>query len=191
MIYIACSSSKGKGKGIRARAQIPPSPSPFNACHAGYDIYVINWGLRYISCWFRQWAKRGKSCVLIGYPFRICSFGLARKSYSYPRNVFFDSRLGERRNRYARRKVDVFFRDHRVVFDRFVSILQGPVRPRKMVEFNPGLSQISSAVFSCYSKLHNTVEPLQQDTVMITQNVTLSNAWECKILKRNKILILD
>ena len=57
----------------------------------------------------------------------------------------FYSRLGEQRNRYARRKVDVIFRDHRVVFDCFVSILQGPV-PRKMVEFNPGLSQISSAV---------------------------------------------
>ena len=51
--------------------------------------------------------------------------------------------------------MDVFFRDHRVVFDCFVSILQGPV-PRKMVEFNPGLSQISSAVFSCNSRLHNT-----------------------------------
>ena len=39
----------------------------------------------------------------------------------------FYSRLGERRNRYAMRKVDVFFRDHRVVFDCFVSILQGLV----------------------------------------------------------------
>ena len=121
----------------------------------------------------RQRAKGGKSCVLIAYPFRISSFGPARKSYSYPHYVsLFYSRLGERRNSYARRKVDVFFRDHRVVFDCFVSILQGPV-PRKMVEFNPGLSQISSAVFLCNSRLHNTVEPLQRDTVMITQNVTL------------------
>ena len=39
----------------------------------------------------------------------------------------FYSRLGERRNRYAMRKVDVFFRDHRVVFDCFVSMLQGLV----------------------------------------------------------------
>jgi len=57
--------------------------------------------------------------------------------------------------------------------------LQGPV-PRKMVKFNPGLSQISSTVFSslrtCNSRLQITVEPLLRDVVMITQNVTLSNA---------------
>ena len=39
--------------------------------------------------------------------------------------------------------------------------------------------------------LQNTVEPLLRDTVMITQNVTLSNAYECKIPKRDETLILD
>ena len=56
--------------------------------------------------------------------------------------------------------------------------LQGPVL-QKTVKFNPGLSQISSTVFSSKNmqlRLQNTVEPLIPDTVMITQNVTLSNA---------------
>ena len=52
--------------------------------------------------------------------------------------------------------------------------------PQKMVKFNPGLSQISSMVFSS-KKMQlnvteiNTVEPLIRDTVVITQSVTLSN----------------
>ena len=45
----------------------------------------------------------------------------------------------------------------------------------KEVKFNPGLSQISSTVYSsigtCNSKLQNTVEPLLRDAVMITQIV--------------------
>ena len=41
------------------------------------------------------------------------------------------------------------------------------------------------------SRLQNTVEPLLRDIVMITQNVTISNAQECKIQKRNNIWILD
>ena len=55
---------------------------------------------------------------------------------------------------------------------------QSPV-PQKTDKFNPGLSQISSTVFSSKNmqlRLQNTVEPLIRDTVMITQNVTLSNA---------------
>ena len=55
-----------------------------------------------------------------------------------------------------------------------------------MVKFNPGLSQILSN-----SSFQNTVKPLLQDTVMIAQNVTPSNAKEGKIQKWNKILILD
>ena len=45
----------------------------------------------------------------------------------------------------------------------------GPV-PRKMVKFNPGLSEILSTVFllrECNSSLQNTVELLLCDTVMI------------------------
>ena len=59
----------------------------------------------------------------------------------------------------------------------FKQSVLGPV-PQKMVKFNPGLSQISSTVFSSKnnSRVQNTVEPLLRDTVMITQNVTLSNA---------------
>ena len=41
------------------------------------------------------------------------------------------------------------------------------------------------------SSLQNTVVPLLREKVMITQNVTLSNAQEGKIQKRNKFLILD
>ena len=37
----------------------------------------------------------------------------------------------------------------------------------------------------------NTVEPLIRETVMIKQNVTLSNTQEGKIQKRNEFLILD
>ena len=53
---------------------------------------------------------------------------------------------------------------------------QGPVH-RKMVKFDPGLSQILSMVFclrTCNLSLQNTVEPLLQDTVMIMQNFTSS-----------------
>ena len=56
----------------------------------------------------------------------------------------------------------------------------GPV-PQKMVKFNPeDLKAKFQARFSCLrtfnSRLQNTVEPLLQDTVMTTQNITLSNA---------------
>ena len=54
---------------------------------------------------------------------------------------------------------------------------QGPVN-QKMVKFNPGLNQILSMVFcmrTCNLSLQNTVEPLLQDTVMITQNFSSSN----------------
>ena len=48
-----------------------------------------------------------------------------------------------------------------------------------------------SRLRTCNSRLQNTVEPLLRDSVMITQNATLTNAKECKIQKRNKILIWD
>ena len=54
----------------------------------------------------------------------------------------------------------------------------GPVS-RNMVKFNPGLSQISSTVFSSNNmqlEFTKNVEPLLRDTVMITKNVPLSNA---------------
>ena len=54
-----------------------------------------------------------------------------------------------------------------------------------MVKFNPGLSQILSKVF--LSSLQNTVVSLLRDSVMITQNVTLSNAQEGKYKIWNKI----
>ena len=63
-----------------------------------------------------------------------------------------------------------------------------------MIKFNPGLSQILSKVSclrTCNSSLQNTVEPLIRETVMIKQNVTLSNIQEGKIQKRNEILIMD
>ena len=70
----------------------------------------------------------------------------------------------------------------KIVYTAFSSIqsnLHGPV-PRKMVKFEPRLSQISSTDVSClttcYSRLQNTVEPLLRDALMITQNATLSNA---------------
>ena len=48
--------------------------------------------------------------------------------------------------------------------------------PQKMVKFNPGLSQIRfSCLRTCNSSLQNSSEPLLRDTVMITQNVSLSN----------------
>ena len=55
---------------------------------------------------------------------------------------------------------------------------QGQVS-RNMVKFNPGLSQISSTVFSSKKmqlEVTKNVEPLIRDTVMITKNVSLSNA---------------
>ena len=67
---------------------------------------------------------------------------------------------------------------------------QGQV-PQKMVKFNPGLSQFQVRYTQLEVTNINTVEPLLRDIVMITQNVTLSNALECKIQKRNIILILD
>ena len=54
----------------------------------------------------------------------------------------------------------------------------GPVS-RNMVKFNPGLSQISSTVFSSNNmqlEVTKNVEPVLRDTVMITKNVPLSNA---------------
>ena len=58
-------------------------------------------------------------------------------------------------------------------------ISQGPV-PRKMVNLNPGLSQILSKFFlskDMQLKLikYCKVEPLLLNKIMITQNVTLSN----------------
>ena len=47
-----------------------------------------------------------------------------------------------------------------------------------------------SSLRTCNSRLQNTGEPLPRDTGMITQNVTLSDAEDCKIQKRNKIEIL-
>ena len=47
------------------------------------------------------------------------------------------------------------------------------------MKFNPGLSQISSTVFSSNSmqlEVTKNVEPVLRDTVMITKNVALSNA---------------
>ena len=61
-------------------------------------------------------------------------------------------------------------------FESFV--LLGPV-PRKMVKFNPGLSQISNTVFlskSVQLEVTKYCWALLRDTVMITQNVTLNNA---------------
>ena len=61
-----------------------------------------------------------------------------------------------------------------------ISLIQlGPV-PQKTVKFNPAdLKAKFQAWFSCLrtcnSRLQNTVEPLLRDTVMITQNATLSN----------------
>ena len=63
-----------------------------------------------------------------------------------------------------------------------------------MIEFNPGLSHILRKVFfskNMQLELTNTVEPLIRETIMIKQNVTLSNTQEGKIQKRNEILILD
>ena len=54
---------------------------------------------------------------------------------------------------------------------------------RKMVKFNPGLSQISSTIFSSKNMqlgVKSVVESLLRDTVLITQKVTLSNAQECR-----------
>ena len=54
----------------------------------------------------------------------------------------------------------------------------GPV-PRKMVKFNPGLSQILSEVFlskKMQFELRNTLQSLLRDTVKITPNVIPSNA---------------
>ena len=51
--------------------------------------------------------------------------------------------------------------------------------PRKMVQFNPGLSQILSKVFlskNMPSELTNQLCLSTRFTVMITQNVFLSNA---------------
>ena len=74
------------------------------------------------------------------------------------------------------------------------SVAQGPV-PRKMVltkkKFKPGLSQRFPCLWTCNSCLQNTVEPLLGDTVIITQNVTLSHTLGRWIQKRNKILIPD
>ena len=63
-----------------------------------------------------------------------------------------------------------------------------------MIKFNPGLSHILSKVFFAKNmqlEFTNTVEPLIRETVMIKQNVTLSNTQEGKIQKRNEFLILD
>ena len=63
-----------------------------------------------------------------------------------------------------------------------------------MIKFNSGLSEILSKVSclrTCNESLQNTVEPSIRETVMIKQNVTLSNTEEGKIQKRNEILNLD
>ena len=49
--------------------------------------------------------------------------------------------------------------------------------PRKMVEFNPGLSKILSKVILLSKNMYeHTVMPLRQEKEIITQNVTLDNA---------------
>ena len=49
--------------------------------------------------------------------------------------------------------------------------------PRKMVEFNPGLSKILSKVFLLSKNMYeHTVVPLRQEKEIITQNVTPGNA---------------
>ena len=55
---------------------------------------------------------------------------------------------------------------------------------------NTPLSQSERAYYLSYFIKYNA-KYLLQDTVIITQNVTLSNVYKCKIQKRNKILILD
>ena len=53
----------------------------------------------------------------------------------------------------------------------------------------PGFQAQFSSLRTCNSRLQYTVKYLLRDTVIITQNVILSNVYECKIQKRNKILI--
>ena len=49
--------------------------------------------------------------------------------------------------------------------------------PRKMAEFNPGLSKILSKVILLSKNMYeHTVMPLRQEKEIITQNVTLGNA---------------
>ena len=49
--------------------------------------------------------------------------------------------------------------------------------PRKMVEFNPGLSKVLSKVILLSKNMYeHTFEPLLQEKEIITQNVTLGNA---------------
>ena len=49
--------------------------------------------------------------------------------------------------------------------------------PRKMAEFNPGLSKIlSKVIFLSKNMYEHTVVPLPQEKEIITQNVTLGNA---------------
>ena len=74
-----------------------------------------------------------------------------------------------------------------------LEIAWGPDR-RKMVKFNPGLSQISSMVSSSKNIQLEVTKYCWAFTTRNTndaQNVTLSNTKECKIQKRNKLLILD
>ena len=60
--------------------------------------------------------------------------------------------------------------------------------PQKMVNFNPSQARISR-LGTCNSRLQNTIELLLQNTIMITQNVTLSYAQEGRIQLRYTILI--
>ena len=49
--------------------------------------------------------------------------------------------------------------------------------PRKMVEFNPGLSKVLSKVILLSKNMYeHTFVPLLQEKEIITQNVTLGNA---------------
>ena len=62
----------------------------------------------------------------------------------------------------------------------------GPVC-QKMVKYNSAkfLARISH-LRTCNSSVQNVAEPLLQGTVVITQNVTLSNAWEGKYTNGTK-----
>ena len=77
---------------------------------------------------------------------------------------------------------------------KWINKCQGPV-PWKMVKFNPGGSQILSRVFLFKNMQLELTKYSWAFTPRYckkkTQNVTLSNTWECRIQKRDKILILD
>ena len=72
-----------------------------------------------------------------------------------------------KKNNYIIHSVDIYRMDSAIHL--LNNWAQGPV-PKKMVKFNPVLSEILSMVFllrECNSSLQNTVELLLWDTVMI------------------------